>query len=246
MWRAAVRQLSRKNPTQGLGFGNSSLSPFWSQSSTSRWTSGSSAAAAGQALDRAVDKDISGDARWHTRDFFGSPAESSFDQTLDAALYNVVNLPWLFMQGVPNQDASNQLRDRSALDYTRAFSSAAEVEEVEDEDVIEDECEPEVYAPEFDEVAERAQERRKAQRKQRELHKRQFKIETEAWQQAAAEYRELVKDMCKKSLAPNLPATRSFLLGWFEPLRYKNAGKESNGTPIKIACHCIRSSRHRG
>lgn len=233
MWRAAVRQLSRQPREQLRGFGfESSSSPFWSESSKFRWTSGSSAAAAGQAaLDRALDKDVNGDARWPLKDsrvsFVRSSIESrqsSVDQTLDAALYNVVNLPGLFLQGVPGQDVGNlnsKTRDRPALDYSRAFASAAEVV-VEDE--VEEEYEPEVHfsVVDVDKVAEakkRAQERRKAKQKQKKLRIRQYKIETEAWHQAAAEYKELVAEMCKNNLAPNLPATRSLLLGWFEPLR---------------------------
>ena len=50
------------------------------------------------------------------------------------------------------------------------------------------------------------------------LKKRQVKIETEAWAQAAKEYRELLMDMCKQNLAPNLPYMKSLFLGWFEPL----------------------------
>lgn len=231
MWRAAVRQLSGHHRVElrGLGFERSS-SPFWSESSKFRWTSGSAGAAAGQGLDRAVDKDVNGEARWplQSSSFVRSVADSrqsSVDQTLDAALYNVVNLPWLFLQGVPGQDVGNfscKTRDRPALDYSRTFASAAEVV-VEDE--VDEEYEPEeVHAPFMDEdkvaaVKKRAQERRKAKQKQKELHMRQFKIETEAWHQAAAEYKELVAEMCKKNLAPNLPATRSLLLGWFEPLR---------------------------
>lgn len=51
------------------------------------------------------------------------------------------------------------------------------------------------------------------------LRRRQVKIETEAWEKAANEYRELLMDMCKQKLAPNLPYMKSLFLGWFEPLR---------------------------
>ncbi|XVF03114.1 hypothetical protein REPUB_Repub04eG0232900 [Reevesia pubescens] len=51
------------------------------------------------------------------------------------------------------------------------------------------------------------------------LKKRQIKIETEAWEEAAKEYQELLKDMCDQKLAPNLPYIKSLFLGWFEPLR---------------------------
>jgi len=52
-----------------------------------------------------------------------------------------------------------------------------------------------------------------------ELRRRQVKIETETWEEAAKEYRELLMDMCEHKLAPNLPYMKSLFLGWFEPLR---------------------------
>ncbi|XP_057482545.1 DNA-directed RNA polymerase 1, mitochondrial-like [Actinidia eriantha] len=51
------------------------------------------------------------------------------------------------------------------------------------------------------------------------LRRRQLKMETEAWQEAAKEYQELLADMCEQKLAPNLPYMKSLFLGWFEPLR---------------------------
>ncbi|KAM7520608.1 hypothetical protein LguiB_019570 [Lonicera macranthoides] len=50
------------------------------------------------------------------------------------------------------------------------------------------------------------------------LRRRQVKIETEAWENAAKEYKDLLKDMCEQKLAPNLPYMKSLFLGWFEPL----------------------------
>ncbi|XP_050913765.1 DNA-directed RNA polymerase 2, chloroplastic/mitochondrial [Lathyrus oleraceus] len=57
------------------------------------------------------------------------------------------------------------------------------------------------------------------ERKYNELKKRQVKIETEVWQEAAKEYQELLADMCRQKLAPNLPYMKSLFLGWFEPLK---------------------------
>ncbi|KAL8528517.1 hypothetical protein ACS0TY_006087 [Phlomoides rotata] len=57
--------------------------------------------------------------------------------------------------------------------------------------------------------------------KYRALKRRQVKLETQAWEQAAKEYRELLNDMCEQKLAPNLPYMKSLFLGWFEPLRDK-------------------------
>ncbi|XP_052198102.1 DNA-directed RNA polymerase 2B, chloroplastic/mitochondrial-like isoform X2 [Diospyros lotus] len=62
--------------------------------------------------------------------------------------------------------------------------------------------------------------------KYQRLRRRQVKIETEAWEQAAEEYKELLKDMCEKKLAPKLPYMKSLFLGWFEPLRDKIAAEQ--------------------
>ncbi|XP_010904633.1 DNA-directed RNA polymerase 3B, chloroplastic isoform X1 [Elaeis guineensis] len=51
------------------------------------------------------------------------------------------------------------------------------------------------------------------------LRRRQIKAETEAWERAAAEYKELERVMLEKKLAPCLPYVKSLFLGWFEPLR---------------------------
>lgn len=56
-------------------------------------------------------------------------------------------------------------------------------------------------------------------RKYQMLKRRQVKIETEAWEKAAKEYKELLRDMCEQKLAPNLPYIKSLFLGWFEPMR---------------------------
>lgn len=62
-------------------------------------------------------------------------------------------------------------------------------------------------------------ERGMSSRKYHMLRRRQVKVETEAWEQAAKEYKELLMDMCEQKLAPNLPYMKSLFLGWFEPLR---------------------------
>ncbi|KAK9676163.1 hypothetical protein RND81_11G058800 [Saponaria officinalis] len=58
-----------------------------------------------------------------------------------------------------------------------------------------------------------------SQGKYNALRKRQTKVETEAWHDAAREYQELLTDMCEQKLAPNLPYIKSLFLGWFEPLK---------------------------
>lgn len=67
----------------------------------------------------------------------------------------------------------------------------------------------------------RTMERGMSNGKYQTLRRRQVKIETEAWEQAAKEYKELLVDMCEQKLAPNLPYMKSLFLGWFEPLRDK-------------------------
>ncbi|CAO2823085.1 unnamed protein product [Amaranthus hypochondriacus] len=51
------------------------------------------------------------------------------------------------------------------------------------------------------------------------LRRRQIKAETEAWENMVEEYREFVKEMRDKKLAPNLPQVKALFLGWFEPLK---------------------------
>ncbi|KAI3514642.1 hypothetical protein L1887_13229 [Cichorium endivia] len=58
------------------------------------------------------------------------------------------------------------------------------------------------------------------------LRIRQIKIETEAWENATKEYRELLVDMCEQKLAPNLPYVKSLFLGWFEPLKNAIASEQ--------------------
>ncbi|KAI5585605.1 hypothetical protein BDE02_06G156700 [Populus trichocarpa] len=56
-------------------------------------------------------------------------------------------------------------------------------------------------------------------RKYNLLRRRQIREETEAWERMAEEYTGLVKEMCERKLAPNLPYVKSLFLGWFEPLK---------------------------
>lgn len=51
------------------------------------------------------------------------------------------------------------------------------------------------------------------------LKRRQVKLETEVWEKASSEYKQMVDEMCRQKLAPNLPYMKSLFLGWFEPLR---------------------------
>ncbi|CAD5189963.1 unnamed protein product [Musa acuminata subsp. malaccensis] len=66
------------------------------------------------------------------------------------------------------------------------------------------------------------------------LRQRQIKIETDAWEQAAKEYKELLTNMCERKLAPNLPYVKSLFLGWFEPLRDRIAMEQEQCRGFKI------------
>ncbi|KAL2896218.1 DNA-directed RNA polymerase 2 chloroplastic/mitochondrial [Bienertia sinuspersici] len=125
-----------------------------------------------------------------------------------------------------NQSDSNVLSPKG-------YASAVEAELISSTDFLDD-------VSVFDEIQElveemRREEKRGKWRESREikletvagsrphryqsLRNRQIELETESWQQAANEYRELLADMCKHKLAPNLPYIKSLFLGWFEPLR---------------------------
>ncbi|KAJ6834210.1 DNA-directed RNA polymerase 1B, mitochondrial-like [Iris pallida] len=60
---------------------------------------------------------------------------------------------------------------------------------------------------------------RPSRRRYDSLRRRQVRAETEAWERAAAEYKELERVMLERRLAPSLPYVKSLFLGWFEPLR---------------------------
>lgn len=244
MWRAAAWHLSRRKVVQVKVLGCGRNSTYLSQVCGFQ-RSASSTSATGQAFDRAIDKETSIDSHWHLQSSPNSALASSLtpaaaavrthlDETLDAALHNVVNLPWLFWHGFQNPDGgypNSKQRDRPSLDHKCRFASAAEA--VIDYE-IEQELETEIEAPlakyrndsakvEFRRDRKKQKELsefRRNRKKQKELYKRQLKIETEAWQEAAVEYKELMLEMCRKNLAPNLPFAQSLLLDWFEPLRY--------------------------
>ncbi|KAA8547865.1 hypothetical protein F0562_004294 [Nyssa sinensis] len=117
---------------------------------------------------------------------------------------------------------------------SKSYASVAEAVSVSSTDAEED-------APVADEIQELLQEMGKEDKRERNfrqrtqlrisrgmgsgkyqmLKRRQVKIETQAWEQAAKEYKELLMDMCEQKLAPNLPYMKSLFLGWFEPLRDK-------------------------
>lgn len=161
-----------------------------------------------------------------------SQLQTPLEEVLDAAL-----LTWL-----PPQSPEHALKPRfesryndrgfSSLDYSYAFASAAtkaiEHGECEHEEIelhgssgVESVIEKVSYCESLETEFEKENlERRNVQKKRAALYKRQMKIETKAWTDAEAQYRALMAEMCRKKLAPILPAVQMMLLGWYEPLRY--------------------------
>lgn len=132
--------------------------------------------------------------------------------------------------GIPNFRPSEKgFGSYFFMRQSRGYASAAEA--IESEDTEEDFS----RSDEIQQLMEEMMKQEKAQQPQVEkpmhqgerlsnykykmLRKRQIKVETEAWDQAAKEYQELLADMCEQKLAPNLPYMKSLFLGWFEPLR---------------------------
>lgn len=221
MWRAAARHLSKQWLDTRI---HQPLSVVTKISGLFRRSSSSSAAAVVVHIDDKFDEFL-----LPLGSSILSQLQTPFEEVLDAAL-----LTWL-----PPQSPEHALNPRfelryddrgfSSLGYSYAFASAAteaiehgeyEHEEIElhgssgVESVIEN-CENLATEFEKDNL-----ERRNVRKKRAALYKRQMKIETKAWTDAEAQYRALMAEMCRKKLAPNLPAVQLMLLGWYEPLRY--------------------------
>ncbi|XP_024391337.1 DNA-directed RNA polymerase 1B, mitochondrial isoform X1 [Physcomitrium patens] len=228
MWRSAAQQLARQK-LHGVRSGRiASNFPLLRQVTTSQSTA-HQASASVQSLDRASESDRSSEFKSGLR--FLKPSTSSSPSSLtplDSAFIELVDLLPKCWQSTSTTDFNHdhsKLQTPLQVFDSRAYSSALEEDELCDEDIIGKENEharealPNGSNWDTGLDADSLLEQKSRKRKARELHKRQVKIETEAWQQAATEYRELMTEMCRKSLAPNLPFAQSLLLSWFEPLR---------------------------
>ncbi|KAG8659680.1 hypothetical protein MANES_02G061300v8 [Manihot esculenta] len=203
--------------------------------------------AAKQAISKTRTKSLSSHSFSHTHSFIGLFQESTFPDKFKVYPQNVSNSQMGFRRlggilthedymgktsfGFLRNSANTKVSmyngylcagfcPRGYVNVAEAVSSSTDVEE--DVSVVE-------------EVQELLQEMRREERRGKEymkkkergmssrkyhmLRKRQVKVETEAWEQAAKEYKELLMDMCEQKLAPNLPYMKSLFLGWFEPLR---------------------------
>ncbi|CAH8271205.1 unnamed protein product [Arabidopsis lyrata] len=166
-----------------------------------------------------------------TRGFLGSSPESKnlsfrfpvFGSISGSPCYE---MGFRSLSGITRRDEFS--KSERCLNGTLARGYASVAEEVLSTDVEE---EPEVHEllKEMKKEKKRESHRSWRMKKQEQfgmgrtkfqnLWRRQVKIETEEWERAAAEYMELLTDMCEQKLAPNLPYVKSLFLGWFEPLR---------------------------
>ncbi|KAG0611165.1 hypothetical protein M758_7G120400 [Ceratodon purpureus] len=225
MWRSAAQQLARQK-LDAVGKGKSGGSfPRLRQVVTYQSTANHAAASA-QSVERTSELDRGSEFKSGLR--FLKPSSPSLSP-LDSAFVELVDLLpqcWRSSSAVDfNQDHSKPQSPLPGSD-TRAYASAVEADELCDEEIDskdEDEDDVENFPDDShgDSAldAEACLEQKMRKKKYRELYKRQVKIETEAWQRAATEYKDLMTEMCRKSLAPNLPFAQSLLLSWFEPLR---------------------------
>ncbi|CAL5399179.1 unnamed protein product [Camellia sinensis] len=155
--------------------------------------------------------------------------------------YSVVGFPQrrgLFSQkeemGMCNLSCfSNPFSFSGLCGYARAYGSVAEAidsTEEEDSDEIQELIEEMNRVSNLESNVQQAKQPKlvggMGEGKYHMLRRRQIKMETEAWEEAAKEYQELLMDMCEQKLAPNLPYMKSLFLGWFEPLRNAIAAEQ--------------------
>ncbi|ERN18503.1 DNA-directed RNA polymerase 1B, mitochondrial isoform X1 [Amborella trichopoda] len=119
--------------------------------------------------------------------------------TLDSTIDDTVNVPWIASQ------ISEILPIQTPQAWSSFYASDSHIKNITDEAI--------------DGELKKKGSREMSKTKFNGLRRRQVKIETEAWERAVREYRELISEMCEQKLAPNLPYMKSLFLGWFEPLR---------------------------
>lgn len=155
---------------------------------------------------------------------------SFYQQTISPSIGGLLPQKDTFVKNSDFLKSSNNyiLSAFSNYYYSRFYASVSEAiastESEEDVDEIQElldqmSKENKVVMPNFHQVKQPKLVGGMGQGKYNMLRRRQIKMETEAWEEAAKEYQELLTDMCEQKLAPNLPYMKSLFLGWFEPLR---------------------------
>jgi len=126
----------------------------------------------------------------------------------------------------PSQGLARVGLSRSSFPFHEGFSSPSLMVAARGHATVAEAIESTDTEDDYDEVRKRLEEMAKAEEKldcssykYKMLKRRQIKMETEAWEEAAREYEELLEDMREQKLAPNLPYMKSLFLGWFEPLK---------------------------
>lgn len=226
MWRSAAQQLARqKLDAVGRGRGSSNF-PLLRQVITFQITA-NHAAASVRSSERTSKLDRGSEFQPGLR-FLKSSSPSL--SPLDSAFVELVDLLpqcWRCNSAVDfNQDYSKPQKPLQVSDAL-AHASALGADKLankdfnrQEEDVDDLGISPDDSDGDLALDAAALLEQKTKKKTLRELFKRQVEIETEAWQKAATEYKNLMTEMCRKSLAPNLPFAQSLLLSWFEPLRF--------------------------
>jgi DNA-directed RNA polymerase len=223
MWRSAAQQLARQK-LEAVGRAKSlSNFPLFRHIITFQSTSNSPATNA-QAVERPPEFERGPDLKSGLR--FGTVSPNPLSP-LDSAFLELVHLLPQCWRHSPSTDHNQEYRKpEPSLEVSdnQVYLSAIEAHELSDQEIdcSDDEALENGWLNVGDDTksaSQTAQEKKIQRKKQRELYKRQLKVETEAWQAAATAYKEMMTEMCRKSLAPNLPFAQSLLLGWFEPLR---------------------------
>lgn len=219
MWRSAAQQLGRQK-LDAVGRSKAGLSfALFRQVITFQSTS-NLAATNVQSIERSSEVGCGSEFKSGLR--FVTATSNSLSP-LDSAFIELVDLLpqcWQTNTSVEHNQESYHASFLSKVPQNQAFASATETGELIDEEIKSSESE-DLFEDEGPET-ELDEEKKKKKQKYRALYNRQVKAETEAWQQAAVEYKEMMLEMCRKNLATNLPFAQSLLLGWFEPLRCAN------------------------
>ncbi|OIV93790.1 hypothetical protein TanjilG_03753 [Lupinus angustifolius] len=117
---------------------------------------------------------------------------------------------------------------KKSISCSRTYSTIAEAIESEDDILLEDEILNEQNGKQNhqNQNHEHNNNLQNISYKYKVLKRRQIKMETEAWEEAAREYEEMLQEMREQKLAPSLPYVKSLFLGWFEPLRNAIAAEQ--------------------
>ncbi|XP_065854821.1 DNA-directed RNA polymerase 2, chloroplastic/mitochondrial [Euphorbia lathyris] len=188
-----------------------------------------------QAISRTPTKYLNSHSLFRTCSFLGPPHDFNFPEKFSSNPLNVSN-PRLGLSPLGEFSSHEDHLGKSSFGFPKkknivnisgvcpkTYASVAEAvsssTDVEEDVSGAEEVQELLHDLKRAENQQKTKERGMTYWKYRVLRRKQVKIETEAWEQAAKEYKELLMDMCQHKLAPNLPYIKSLFLGWFEPLK---------------------------